>query len=219
MTTSTTILPGTVKSPFQGFDCETVLTSAQAQIFKQAGYSFCIRYLSLTTPQAPGDLSNAEAVAILNAGLALMAVQHVRAEGWGPSGTMGTQDGNNAVANAQSIGLPPGINIWCDLEGIDSIVSADSISKYCTDWYNSVAQAGYVPGLYVGANAMLDGQQLYGLPFQHYWKSMSDVPAIPTRGYQMMQLPTMMGPCGFQIDPDVVLVDQCGGTVKWLLAQ
>ena len=77
---------------------------------------------------------------------------------------------------------------------------------------------GYVPGIYVGAQAILTGAQLYDLKFDHYWKSESRVPAIPVRGYQMVQtlVPELVN--GIGIDKDVTQTDNKGGQALWLTA-
>ena len=212
-------LPGTVKSAapgLKGFDTNTIVTAQVASQFKAQGYSYCARYLSRSTTQGSNDLSNAEAATILNAGLALIAVQHVAAEGWVPSASLGTTNGTNAANNAASVGLPKGMNIWCDLEGVATGTTAQNVIDYCQAWYNAVATAGYVPGLYVGANCVLTGQQLYSnLSFQHYWKSMSNVPMVATRGYQLIQgAETTVN--GIGIDSDTTQNDNLGGAVLWL---
>jgi hypothetical protein len=214
-----TTLPGTVKSAapgLLGFDADTVISAAAAQQFKQNGYSFCARYLSLGNGQNAGDLSNAEATSIINAGLALIAVQHVRAEGWVPAAALGSTYGNNAASNAASVGLPKGMNIWCDLEGIATGTAAQNVIDYCQAWYAAVNAAGYVPGLYVGANCILTGAQLYDLSFQHYWKSLSTVPEIPNRGYQLVQKWFPQAEFGIGIDQDTTQTDHKGGTVLWV---
>ena len=218
-TSTTTQLPGTVQPAapnLRGFDTNTVINAQQAAAFKTAGYSFCIRYLARNNGQGSNDLSFNEASIILNAGLALSAVQHVLNPGWSPTATLGTTYGTNAATNAASIGLPKGMNLWCDLEGVATGTPAQQVIDYCTAWYNAVAAAGYVPGIYVGANCILTGTQLYeNLPFQHYWKSLSNVPEIPNRGYQMIQ--TLGSPVsGVSIDNDTTQNDQKGGTVIWL---
>ncbi len=76
------------KSP--GFDADTVITQATAQQFASQGYKFCIRYLSLGSGEAPGDLTNEEALGILQGGIALMPVQHVSASDWVPSAQLGS---------------------------------------------------------------------------------------------------------------------------------
>ncbi len=211
-------LPGALQAAadgLKGFDADTVISASTAAEFTNSGYAFCIRYLSRGDGQQPGDLSYNEALDILNAGLALMAVQHVSASGWEPQQSLGTAYGNNAAANAISVGLPPGMNIWCDLEGIQEQVAAQDVIDYCNAWYDAVNAAGYIPGLYVGAACILDGQQLYDLKFEHYWKSLSNVPAIPNRGYQMVQHASETVH-GVGIDPDTTQTDEEGGTVLWL---
>lgn len=217
---STSTLPGTVQHAApgsKGFDCDTILSAQLAQTFKNGGYDFCVRYLSLGQGQNSGDLSFSEANAILHAGLALSAVQHVRMPGWSPNAQLGTQYGSNAAANAASIGLPKGMNLWCDLEGIGAGTAASDVIGYCNAWYNAVSAAGYIPGIYVGANCVLSGQQLYSdLNFQHYWKSESTVPDIPNRGYQMVQGYVPQPVFGIGIDSDYTQNDQQGGAVVWL---
>lgn len=216
---STTQLPGTVQlaAPgLKGFDTNTVVTATQANEFKNGGYAFCIRYLSIGVGQNSGDLSYNEAKTILDAGLALSAVQHVLNEGWTPTTELGTNYGTNAVANASSIGLPAGMNLWCDLEGIASGTPAQQVIDYCNAWYTAVFDGGFIPGIYVGADCILSGNQLYSdLKFQHYWQSLSTVPAIPNRGYQLIQ---QMGSTiyGLSIDNDTTQNDEQGDSMIWL---
>jgi hypothetical protein len=213
-------LPGAVKAAapnLKGFDTAATISASKAAEFVTSGYSFCARYLSLGNGQNPGDLSVAEATGIVNAGLALMAVQHVRAAGWSPSGELGASTGANAASNAQSIGLPAGMNIWCDLEGCAADATAQQVIDYCQGWYNAVAAAGYVPGLYVGAGSVLSSSQLYyNLSFQHYWRSQSNVPDVAERGYQLTQLYPTVTVNGVGIDQDTTSTDNQGGTVLWL---
>ena len=212
-------LPGQVEGAIPsvlGFDSDTVVTAAVAQQFYAAGYKFCLRYLSLGGQESPQDLSSQEATDILNSGLALTPVQHVRKAGWLPNGVLGQQYGEDAAANAESVGFPAGINVWCDLEGAGSTASAQDVIDYCTAWSAAVEDAGYVPGLYVGYAAILTGQQLYSLPFQHYWKSQSRVPDVPTRGYALIQLFPSVIANGIAIDVDFARNDDEGGQTHWL---
>lgn len=212
-------LSGTVQgAPDQsiGFDADTVISQSVAQSFASEGYKFCIRYLSREAGEQPGDLTYTEANNILQGGLALMPVQHVAGQGWSPTAALGTSYGTNAANNAVNVGFPPKVNVWLDLEGVNSTSSAQDVIDYCTNWYTAVAAAGYLPGLYVGADCGLTGQQLYDLPFQHYWKSESNVPAIPTRGYQMVQSVVANPVNGISIDQDVSNVDNEGGVPQWL---
>lgn len=198
-----------------GIDSNTIISSDVARQFYSQGYKFCLRYLSLGQ-QAPTDLSNQEATDILNSGLALMPVQHVRKAGWSPTQNLGQQDGQDAAVNAQVLGFPAGINIWCDLEGVIPTAQPQDVIDYCEAWYQTVNAAGYVPGLYVGADAALTGQQLYGLSFEHYWRSQSKVPELPTRGYQLLQLFPSISINGVGVDLNIAQNDKIGGQAKWL---
>src|SRR5258708_17756851 len=111
-------LPGQIQNAIPslpGFDCDTTLTASFAQKFFAQGYKFCLRYVSRGTESAQ-DLSQQEATDILNSGLALMPVQHVRQPGSSPSQSLGPQEGQNAVTNAQGVGFPAGVSLQCDLE-------------------------------------------------------------------------------------------------------
>jgi len=200
-----------------GFDADSVVTLAVAQQFAAQGYTFCLRYLSLSHGQQHGDLSTSEASNILAAGLALMPVQHVARSPWFPTAALGQTNGANAASNAAAIGFPVGVNVWCDLEGVAAGTDPADVIGYCNAWFSAVSNAGYVPGLYVGANAILDGQQLYDLPVEHYWKSESIVPALPVRGYQMVQKMVHGTVNGIGIDSNTINTDSKGGRPIWLI--
>lgn len=94
----------------------------------------------------------------------------------------------------KNCGFPPGVNIWLDLEGIDPTwQNNDSdIIAYCNAWFDTVAQWGYVPGVYIGYNTWLTGSQLFHrLKFHHYWKAPGNIPEIEIRGYQIFQAYTV----------------------------
>jgi hypothetical protein len=118
------------------------------------------------------------------------------------------------------IGFPPGINVWLDLEGVRSGTSASNVIAYCNNWFDEVAAKNYVPGIYVGADAILTDTQLANLKFEHYWKSGSIVPSIPGRGYQLIQ--TIPNPPlgelrhGIHIDLDKTQTDSQKDQVLWL---
>ena len=220
-----TMLSGTIQPAptggSHGLDTDTVLTAETAAAFASQGYQFALRYISLSSPQHPGDLTTEEAEAILGAGLALGVVQHVRRDGWAPTAEMGTQDGQCAAANAEQIGLPTGMLIWQDLEGVvsgtaDSPTASDVIG-YCNAWYDAVEAAGYVPGLYVGPQSILTANQLfYDLKTSHYWKSASRVPEVPVRGFQMFQSIVPDPVNGVSIDADITRADDEGDQATFL---
>lgn len=216
-------LSGTVQpaaTGLHGFDTNTVVTAEVGAAFRTRGFAFCARYLSRSSPQAGGDLSRAEAQAILGSGLALMAIQHVSKPGWVPTEALGSQFGAAAAENAQLIGFPSGVNVWLDLEGVRSGVASEDVIAYCNAWFSAVSAAQYRPGVYVGSDCVLTGDALYWrLRTQHYWRSgSSSSPDIPQRGYQLIQritsAPDIVG--GIAIDRNVSMADAMNGSAFWL---
>ena len=115
------MLPGQVfPAPpgLHGIDTNTVLDAGHCRAAKERGFSFCLRYVSRGDREQTNDLHGAEARTILNAGLALMPVQHVARPGWSPTESLGSSYGRNAAAHVREIGFPPGVNVWLDLEGV-----------------------------------------------------------------------------------------------------
>ncbi len=222
--TPSNLLPGTVMAAptgAPGFDCNTVLTASSAAQFVDAGFDFAVRYVPrnfVATPEdSQGNLTAPEAEAILSAGLALMVVQHVASEGWTPSQSLGDSYGSYAAQNAQEIGIPPGLILWVDLEGVASGTAASTTTAYCQAWADQVAAAGYVPGVYIGANTGLTASEIEALPFAYYWQSGSSVPALSQTGYCMVQSISssyVLG--GVEYDLDVVQTDLDGKTPVWL---
>jgi hypothetical protein len=201
-----------------GFDTDAPLTRDSAAAFQSQGFQFCIRYLSRSVPQAEGDLSASEAQDILDAGLSLMAIQHVMDAGWVPTLELGTKFGAAAATNAQAAGFPQGVIVWLDLEGVGEGVGSDDVIAYCNAWFDAVTAGGYVPGVYVGADCVLSGDQLFWrLKTKHYWRSGSSVPDIPHRGYQLVQRASDSDKVnGICIDRDLCMTDALGGTPIWL---
>ena len=180
------LLPGRVVAAppaVHGFDTNSVLNRRICEVAKARGFEFCIRYVSRHDVQPAGDLSEAEANVVLSAGLALMPVQHVAPENWSPSQSLGIRNGKNAAKHARRVGFPEGVNVWLDLEGAKTSTPHETMIAYCNAWFAEVEGAGFVPGLYVGARAILTGNELFWrLTTKHYWKSESRVPDIPHRG-------------------------------------
>lgn len=205
-----------------GFDTSEVIRPGVAEKFAKENFKFCLRYLSLNPQQGKFDLTTDEANRILDAGLALMPVQHVRGTKenpwWEPTGAEGASDGDNAVKNARSVGFPPGVNVWVDMEGVSAKSSIPNVIAYCNNWVDRVQKAGYRPGVYVGGNAlMISSQQLFHLPFLHYWRAGGIIPAVATQGYQMIQTIAGEKIFGVDIDRDTTQTDHLGGHVQWLI--
>lgn len=148
-----------------------------------------------------------------------MLVQYVESEtSWAPSGSKGATNGRTAGAEASMLGVPWGVTLWCDLEGVARGTPAGKVVDYCNNWHLAVAGAGYVPGLYVGYHAGLSATQLYrALRFSHYWGAynLNSDQAPVVRGVQMSQArPTRQDSVpdaglGFQVD--TIRADALGG--------
>jgi hypothetical protein len=222
---ATATLPGIVQQApagLKGFDANTPISASTAAAFYAKGYRFCVRYVGRTA-MASYDLTASEAKTILEAGLALMVVQHVLNPGWNPTQSLGQEYGANAAKFTKAIGVPPGVNLWCDLECVASGTAASDVIAYCNAWADQVSAAGYVPGLYVGYQPGLTAQQLYqNLKFKHYWGAYNiDGDEIPaTRGLQLQQKVGTSGTIGGvsteAYDDDVTMSDKLGGSAVWL---
>lgn len=202
----------------RGFDwSDGALSSNAASGYYAQGYRFCIRYVSRTAALHQGNAANGmpdisldEAQDILNAGLALMVVQHVSDPGWTPTPDLGTQYGGCGAQFTSAAGILPGVNVFLDLEGIAQGTDPDDIVQYCNNWFNHVAAAGYEPGIYIGYDVWLSPEDLYlKLRFKHYWRAGGDITDVATRGYQMLQTITP------NFDSDVTQNDNLGGSVVW----
>jgi Domain of unknown function (DUF1906) len=214
-------LPGHVFAApdgLRGLDTAETVTASEAVALHKNGFRFCVRYVRRDKPHESA-LSANEAKSLLNAGLGIMAVQYVESESsWKPTGTKGSRNGESAASEAEKLGLPWGVTIWCDLEGVDAGTPAQTTIDYCNRWHVAVSSAGYVPGLYVGYRAGLTPLQLYrSLRFTHYWGAYNlNADQYPVaRGLQMKQSRRKPGdlPAGFGLDfqVDRVSADALGG--------
>ena len=214
-------LPGQVSSApdgVRGVDTTERINSTIAAALHDHGYRFCVRYVRRDQPHASA-LSPAEANTLLRSGLGLMLVQYVESDSaWTPSAAKGTANGSVAASEAGKLGIPAGVTIWCDLEGVAVGTPRQAVIDYCNRWYAAVSGAGYVSGLYVGYHAGLPATDLYKqLRFAHYWAAYNlnadQYPAV--RGVQMKQSkhqPADAVP-GVQLDfqVDRISADRLGG--------
>lgn len=194
----------------RGFDANAVLTADVAAAFKKIGYRFAVRYVRRTQARS-NDLSAAEVDVLHRAGLAVGVVQHVEsATSWAPTPDKGQEYGHGAVLACKEIGVPAGVTVWCDLEGVATSIAAKTVAVYCRLWFDQVHAAGYEPGLYVGWHAGLNAEQLYVLPFTKYWGAYNlNVDQRPARvGVCMRQGVAKSGdrPPGISIEIDTDLV-------------
>lgn len=212
------LIPKEVQPGWIGFDTDTKLAPAVCAALRSYGYRFAVRYLSIGPDCAPGDLDRDEMLAITNAGLGLMAVQHVRLPGWQPVRALGMYDGANAATHALNAGIIAGVSVWNDLEEVQQPYVSQNIIDYLEAWYDQVRRPAYLPGQYVGANCGLTGEQLWSLSVTRYWRGAGVTPPdIPNRGYCMMQSLVLddsgneMPVARISIDRDVARKDMLGG--------
>jgi hypothetical protein len=206
-----------------GFDETAKLNSAQAKTSASKGYKFCVRYVSRNSAgraanasNGTPDLSAGEAQTILDAGLALMVVQHCPSPGWSPTGALGEEYGQNAATYTADAEIPPGVNVFLDLEGIAPGTAHSNIIAYANQWFAAVQTGGYVPGVYVGFNVFLSPDELFlDLTTQHYWRADGNIPNISHRGYQLIQHIQNAGTPS-EFDRDVTQDDALGDAVLWL---
>ncbi|MEH2306808.1 DUF1906 domain-containing protein [Nostoc sp.] len=202
-----------------GFDINYPISLDQAKQAFQSGFSFCIRYVprlepNVNQPASRGDITFEEANDILDSGLALFLVQHVSKAGWDATGAKGMQYGKNAAIYASNCGFPPGMNLFLDLEEVDSASPPNDIQDFCNKWFNEVNDVGYVPGVYVGSKNGLNAEQLFsGTKFKHYWHAASQAdPPTPRpgdRGYQLFQ-PLNLSSAQLSKLKNVKLIDKIG---------
>ncbi len=138
--TVTRAAPGVI-----GFDSSDALNAIHARQFFNKGYRFCVRYVSHSSSGTGPfvDLSQDEGQNILDAGLALMVVQHPLASGWEPSASLGQSFGAIAATRSGAAGVPPGTNVWLDLEGVKPGVAASDVISFCNSWFAEVEAVGY----------------------------------------------------------------------------
>ncbi|MEO8562884.1 MAG: glycoside hydrolase domain-containing protein [bacterium] len=208
----------TAPDGLRGFDTAKALKPGVAAAFFEHGYRYVVRYVRRDKAH-PFDLNASEAESILEVGLGLMVVQYVESEdSWKPTKSKGVAHGETAGAEAERIGVPSGVTLWCDLEGVAVGTSATDVIEYCNQWHQAVASAGYVPGLYVGWHAGLNATQLYrSVRFTHYWGAynLNADQAPVVRGLQMKQserrpIDAVPG-AKFEFQTDRVRTDALGG--------
>lgn len=214
---------GPLPNGTRGFDANRRITREMAVAFRAQDYEFAMRYVR-RVERHDFDITSAEVLTLLEARLGLGVVQHVANDGWLPRPAIGASYGAVAAEEARRAGVPSGVGMWCDLEGVSGDAEAGDVIAFCNNWHAAVGDAGYDPGLYVGFNAGLTDEQLYNnLAFDRYWSAYNldhdKYPAI--RGVCLRQ--RAAGPLdrvpGFPIDFDVDIVqtDALGGRASFLL--
>lgn len=188
-------------------DTSWMISPHVAATLVQAGYLGVMRYVPLPANDSVADISGTEVGCILDAGLQLLLVQHVRRPPWLPSGHSGDLDGSCAATHAQMVAYPAGCHLYLDLEGAAG--SPPDVASFCNDWATAVRRAGYRAGLYVGYSAILSPTELYALPeFNTYWSD-AGPRQVAGRGFAIKQGASVTI-AGVEFDRDNVTPDGRG---------
>lgn len=190
-------------------DCSQKPTPAQARALKAANYIGVIRYVPLPNNNAEHDVDSDELAMLVDMGLEVMLVQHVRMPGWDPRSHSGMVDGATAAEHARNVGYPDA-HIFLDLEGIKPGTDAAGVIVYANLWAGRVLQSGFRAGMYVGYDVPLTPTELYeDLSHDSYWKD-AGPREVAVRGFSVQQLSPEKVIAGLRIDEDVVVADLLG---------
>lgn len=198
-----------------GFDCAAKLTDERVKKAYEAGYRFVVRYVGLGPNPHPGDLDRKELDLILDAGLALMVVQHVRYPGWHPNKSLGRQDGATAALFARMAGYADGAQLWLDAEGMASKTTLQDAVDYVEAW-TAVVKSTHAPGIYVGYGTPFTAADLWRLTVDRYWSDYGPR-KVEKRGFCIKQMIGNLPAFGIRIDPDWLKPDDLGGLPKWMV--
>lgn len=187
-------------------------TAEQAKRLAAHGVDFFVGYL--------GSMNPGRLEFILDAGLAFMPVTFAGEYFDG---------GADEVARLQALDLPSGSTVWLDLEG-DKSFNYDPIKlqRLINAWAKTISDAGYMPGLYVGAPQPLTGSELSRLAVVRYWKAPSlvldrngnDWSEPPGIGWCMHQMWPQgnFRDSGVFVDVNIIGEDRRGRVPSWVVA-
>jgi Domain of unknown function (DUF1906) len=167
----TTIAPGTV-----GFVATTTDAAVQ-RCLADAGYE--LQLIDVTGAGFASEITGA-----LEGGLAVALWQSMAAPAWADLPQAQVVGRQMALA-AQSGGYGAGGTVFLDLRDVPVGTPAQQILDWIDSWSDTVAAAGYVPGLRAGPNAGLSANQLGATRPGTFWASGGAVPALSV-GYSVM---------------------------------
>lgn len=167
-----------------GFDTLTPITAPMIAALRKyqlpgtrTGFTFLVRYLE--------NLTLAELTMVLAAGFGMVFVGESRPNGYIPSAGAGSADGLRELNRVRALGLPSGITVGCDLEGMGG--TAQDTIAYANAWADVIRPASDIAMAYVGAGVPLTATQLYLLRETLYWHSLSNVQQVANVDYAMLQ--------------------------------
>ena len=190
----------------RGVDCVTLLDGHLSEGLAASGKcDFVVQYL--------GSVNAAGLQEIAQSGLAVMVVTY--ADVWNPEST---------VAELKAIDYPAGCTVWLDVEGVNATFGSSTLISNVNTWAAAVSAAGWQPGLYVGANALLTSSELTALAVVRYWRGMSRIVdrngalAEPASGFCCTQLYPTQTIAGVSVDVDVIGQDWQGRLPTWCVS-
>jgi hypothetical protein len=199
----------------RGIDTVARITYQQALALYAAGYRFAVKYLGHTTLAEVIDLTTAKMAVLFIAG-------YSRRLGWVPTAAMGALDGAQAIVHLAELGAV-GTSTYVDFEGPGEPSGVKQEKVDCLLYGNAAAHAiqhgGSPACVYVGWGLPFNSIELYwSFAFTGYWQSLSEVPDVAVRGYQMIQHgPPNQSVCGLTVDIDTIQVDKKGNVPQWLI--
>lgn len=199
------------------FDASTPCSLAQLVALKAVGFRGGVRTVTTDPAAHPSDITAAEVADFMAAGIGLMLYQRPRNPGWLPTAALGKADAEVFAAKAARANFLAGASAWDDLEGIGG--SGSSTVAYANEKAQGLKGAGLSPGAYVGFDVPLTGDELFrDLVVSAYWRGVSDVPDVATRGYTVVQVAANVLVAGVLVDVNVVRADKLGGRPFWMRA-
>lgn len=183
-------------------DSVHLVTPPEAHALKAAAQDGVLQYL--------GGVTAGGVQGIIAAGLGFSPVTY--ADSW---------DGPKTVAELAALGLPPGIVVWLDIEGIAATLGADYVIGRVNAWAAAVSAAAFIPGLYVGTGALLTSDELEALATYRYWKGLSRIVdrngalAEPSSGWCIEQKFPSGTTAGILVDFNIVGTDYKRRPLIW----
>jgi hypothetical protein len=193
----------TLEAGTKGCDTVANISLTEAQNLYTAGMRFVVRYVVSVTKN--------ELAEILQSGLAVSFVSYAN-----------SFDPSDEIAALQRLGIPKGVVIWLDVEDVND--DPITLQQRINTWAHALEAAGFIPGMYVGAKALLDSLELFKLAVKRYWHSCSRVldrggrEAGPVCGWCMYQCTCEVERAGVEIDIDFVYEDYQGRGVPMVAA-
>lgn len=194
-------------------DAVTPITAAQAMKFKAGGIDGVVQYANtLTTALVAGILA-------AKLGLTVIGGYADKPDVWMPTAALGRSEAQTHIGRVRNVGWAQGAVLWCDVETPNPGATAQAVMDYGNAWATEVIAAGYLPGVYVGANTKLSASQLYSMRFVRYWQSLSSMIPEPACGWCMRQLyPDNQMCLGVQVDYNFAQQDYRGRSVMAVYA-